>query len=333
MDYKDYYDVLGVPKDANDKDIKKAYRRLARENHPDTNPDDPSAEARFKEINEAHEVLSDADKRAKYDQLGRSYQDWQRAGGQPGGFNWNDWVAQGGGTRVEYTGSINDLFSDFFWQIFGNDARGGGRGNGAMGGFVDFDQMLRSGAGSAPTGQHGGASAFAGRDVEVNVSITIEEAFKGTSRLVSVEGRNLQVKIPAGARTGTKVRVSGKGLKGPGGQAGDLYLNVMVRDNEAFERDGDDIYQNITIDLYTAVLGGEIQIETVEGAKLTLKINPGTQSNQLIRLSGRGMPSLKNKGTIGDMYIRVHVDIPAELSAKERALFRELSNIHDAKQE
>lgn len=333
MDYKDYYKVLGVSKDASDKEIKKAYRRLARENHPDTNPDDVGAEARFKEINEANEVLSDPAKRAKYDQLGSSYQQWQRAGGQPGGFNWNDWVAQGGGPRVEYTGSINDLFSDFFWQIFGNNAQAGTRGNGGSAGYVDFDQMFRGNpaVGGNPYGNP--SSAFAGRDVEVNVSITLEESYSGTSRLVSVEGRNLQVKIPPGAKNGTKVRVSGKGLKGSGGQPGDLYLNVMVRDDELFERDGDDIYQNITVDLYTAVLGGEIQLQSVEGNKLTLKVNPGTQSGQLIRLSGRGMPRLKDKGSHGDMYIRVNVEIPAELSAKERALFRELANIQDAKQE
>ncbi len=329
MDYKDYYKILGVSKDATDKEIKKAYRRLARENHPDTNPDDPSAEARFKEINEAHEVLSDPDKRAKYNQLGSSYQQWQRAGGQPGGFNWNDWVAQGGGPHVEYTGSINDLFSDFFWQIFGNAQQAAGaRGNS---GYVDFDQMFSGNP--AVGGRYGGVrSTFGGQDVEVNVTITMEEAYNGTSRLVSVEGRNLQVKIPPGARNGTKVRVSGKGLRGTSGEPGDLYLNVMVQDNPAFERDGDDIYQNIAVDLYTAVLGGEMQIETVEGGKLTLKINPGTQSGQLIRLSGRGMPRLKDKGANGDMYIRVHVDIPTDLTAKERALFRELANIQSSKQ-
>jgi len=327
MEYKDYYKVLGVSKNASEKEIKSAYRKLARENHPDMNPDDPGAEARFKEINEAQEVLSDPEKRAKYDQLGSSYQQWQRTGGQPGGFDWSQWTTgagPGGATRVEFSGDMSDFFSDFFWQIFGDAAR-----QQRVSGFGGFDDLLRQQQAAGQVGY--GGYGYGGRDVEASVSISLDEAFQGTQRTVSVDGRNLQVKIPPGAKSGTKVRVRGKGLQGQNGQAGDLYLNVTVREDNRFERDGDDIYQNITLDLYTAVLGGEVQISTLDNKKLTLKINPGTQPGQLIRLTGRGFPKLQRDDDFGDMYVRVNIDIPDNLSSKERALFKELANIHQTK--
>ncbi len=317
MEYKDYYKILGVPKNADLKTIKKAYRELARKYHPDVNKS-PGAEARFKEINEAHEVLSDPEKRQKYDMLGSSYAQWQRSGGVPGGFDWSQWMSgRPGGARVEYR-DPDSMFSDFFEAIFGGMGFSGGGGSVR---FVDFDEMMRGGGGR--TGRRRPAR---GQDYDAQVVISLEEAYHGTTRLLSKDGRRLQVKIPRGARTGTRVRIAGEGGAGPDGQAGDLYLNVTVQEDPRFERQGDDLYEDITLDLYTAVLGGEVQVPTMTGS-VTLKVNPGTQPGRLIRLKGRGMPVLKKKDAYGDLYVRVNVEIPTNLSAKERALFKELANI------
>lgn len=316
MDYKDYYKLLGVPKNADADTIKKAYRKLARQYHPDMNPD-PKAEARFKEINEANEVLSDPQKRAKYDQLGHSYQQWQRTGGQPSGFDWSQWVSGApgqGGIRYEYSGT-GDVFSEFFQSIFGGSPFGGMGGTGRR----RTDDILR---GASRPGRGRGM----GRDLSTEVEITLEEAYHGTTRLISKDGRRLQVRIPRGARTGTKVRLTGEGASGIG-PSGDLYLRVTVKGDPNFQREGDDLHETVLINLYTVVLGGEVQIPTLTG-KVTLKISPGTQPGQLIRVRGKGMPKLRQPDTTGDLYVRIDVEIPAELSAKERALFKELANIH-----
>ncbi len=316
MEYKDYYKILGVPKDADEKTIKRAFRQLARKYHPDVNPDDPQAEDKFKEINEAYQVLGDPQKRAKYDSLRESYGRWQSAGGQPGGFDWSQWMAGApGGVRVEYSGSASDVFSEFFQQIFGGDPFGGA-GSQRVGG-IGLDELF---------GVPGrGRRAARGRDLETQIEISLDEAYHGTTRILSVNGRRLQVKIPRGARTGTRVRVAGQGEARDGAQ-GDLYLNVVVQENSRFKREGNDLYVDAQISLYTAVLGGEVQVPTMTGF-VTLKINPGTQPGQLIRLRGRGMPDLHNPDEYGDLYVRIGVDIPADLSARERALFRELASI------
>jgi curved DNA-binding protein len=312
MDYKDYYKILGIPRDADSAAIKKAYRKLARQYHPDMNPDNPQAEAKFKEVNEANEVLSDPEKRAKYDQLGSSYNQWQRTGGAPGGFDWSQWASGTpgqGGIHFDYTSNDN-VFSEFFQSIFGGAPFGGG-GRGA-----NFDDFFG--------GQRQAGRVQQGRDLDTEVAISLEEAFHGTTRLLSKEGRRLQIKIPRGARTGTKVRIAGEGMAASGGKTGDLYLRVTVNDDPRFERDNDDLYENLTINLYAAVLGGEIQVPTMTG-KVTLKINPGTQPGQLIRLKGKGMPRLRHPDESGDLYVRVDVEIPKDLTAKERALFKELA--------
>jgi len=315
MEYKDYYQILGVPKDADAQTIKKAFRKLARQYHPDMNAS-PDAEKRFKEINEAYEVLSDADKRARYDQLGSSYYQWQQHGGQPGGFDWSQWMSGApGGVRVEY-GDPNQVFSEFFQAIFGGM---GGRNTGMGMGFEDLFGGMRS---------RGQVHQMRGQDLDTNIQITLEEAYHGTTRMISKGGRRLQVKIPKGAKTGTRVRIAGEGQSGVNGQAGDLYLNVTVDNDPHFERNGDDLYQDITIDLYTAVLGGEVQVPTMTN-KVTLKIGEGTQPGQLIRLRGRGMPQLRKPDEYGDLFVRVSIDIPTDLSGKERALFRELASIRN----
>ncbi|MCC6905885.1 MAG: J domain-containing protein, partial [Anaerolineae bacterium] len=234
-------------------------------------------------------------------------------GGQPGGFDWSPFMGgQPGGVRVEY-GDASQVFSEFFNTFFGGaPARGASTG----GSFSSLDDLLRS----------GGTSVRAGaRDLETTVDITLDEAYHGTTRMVTIGSRRLQVKIPAGARTGTVVRLSGKGAAS-GGQPGDLYLNVVVQSDPRFEREGDDLHQEIVLDLYVAVLGGEVQVTTLSGT-VTLKINPGTQPGQVIRLRGHGMPRIKHTDAHGDMYVRIGVELPESLSAKERALFRELASL------
>ncbi|NLE45909.1 MAG: J domain-containing protein, partial [Chloroflexi bacterium] len=248
MEYRDYYQVLGVSRDADEKQIKRAFRKLARQYHPDVNPGDASSEERFKEINEAHEVLSDPEKRRKYDQLGSAWQDWQRTGRQPGDFDWNQWQAGGpGGQRVHVRygtpEDVEDLFgggspfSDFFSQIFGGV--GGGAPRSSPGGFQYRVRPER------------------GQDYEQEVEIDLREAYEGTTRVLEKDGRKLQVGIPAGARSGTRVRMSGEGSPGAaGGESGDLYLRVKVRPDPQLERKDDDLHVTVPVDLYSAVLGG-----------------------------------------------------------------------------
>ncbi len=306
MEYKDYYKILGVDKNADEKEIKKAYRRLARQYHPDVNPGDKAAEARFKEINEAHEVLSDPEKRRKYDALGQQYHTWRQAGGQPGGFDWSQWTAAGqpGGVRVEYA-DVSDLF--------------GGSG------FSDFFEAIFGGTGF---GRRGAAQAGArGRDYEHEVDITLEEAFRGGQRLIEMDGRRLEVKIPAGVKTGSRVRVAGEGLPAAGtGKRGDLYLRIRVLPHATFERQGDDLHCEIPVDLFTALLGGEARVPTLSGP-VALRIPAGTQSGKVFRLAGRGMPKLRSPQEHGDLYAKVRVMLPEKLSEQEQKLVREWARL------
>jgi curved DNA-binding protein len=312
MDYKDYYKILGVDKNADEKAIKAAYRKLARKHHPDMNQNDPKAEERFKEINEAHEVLSDPEKRAKYDRLGADWQRWQQTGGRPGDFNWGQWASPGG-VNVRY-GNPEDLedlfgagspFSDFFTSIFG----GMGSGTTHSGGFE-----FRS---RAQTGQ----------DIEHLVEISLAEAYHGATRILTKEGRRLEVKIPAGAKTGTKVRMRGEGGSGlSGGPAGNLYLKIEVKPDPRFERSGDDLQTMAPVDLYTAVLGGEVRVPTLSG-EVTLTIPPGSQNGQKFRLRGKGMPKLNKSGEFGDLYARLDVRLPTKLTSEQRKLFEQLRQL------
>lgn len=307
MDYKDYYKILGVSKNATDKEIKSAFRKLAQQYHPDKNPGNKAAEEKFKDINEANEVLGDPQKRARYDQLGASYSQWERAGRPGGGFDWGQWAGGTGGTRVDYK-DLNDLF-------------------GGAGGFSDFFQTLFGGAGGFG-GQRPGygsrAQVMRGEDIEQPVEITLEEAFHGTSRTLEKNGDRKSIDIPRGAKTGTKVRFKGQG--GPGNPPGDLFLTITVRPHGKFEREGDDLRTEVTVDLYTAVLGGEATVPTLTG-DLRLTIPPETQSGKKFRLSGRGLPKLKDPATFGDLYARVLVKVPTHLSEEERALFQQLAQL------
>ena len=304
MEYKDYYKILGVKRNAEEKEIKKAYRKLARQHHPDVNPDDKTAEERFKDINEAHEVLSDPEKRRKYDQLGSSWQQWQHKGRDPRGFDWSQWFNQaqpgGGGVRVEYA-DLGDLF-------------GGG-------GFSDFFQTIFGGMGATQ------ARPRRGQDYTQPVEITLEEAFQGATRMIQKDGRRLEVKIPPGVRTGSKVRMAGEGSPGIGGGAsGDLYLEVTVLPHSVFEREGDDLNCEILVSLYTVVLGGEVKVPT-PGGDLLLKIPSETQGGRTFRLRGKGMPNLRHPQKRGDLYARLRVQVPQKLSKQEKELFRELASL------
>jgi curved DNA-binding protein len=294
-----------VDRNAEEKEIKKAYRKLARQYHPDVNPGDKAAEEHFKDINEAYEVLSDPEKRRKYDQLGSSWQQWQRTGRDPGGFDWSQWFsgAQPGGVRVEYRdlGDLGDLF------------RGGG--------FSDFFQSIFGGMGAPQTRPR------RGQDYTQPVEITLEEAFQGAARMIQKDERRLEVKIPPGVRTGSKVRVAGEGSPGmAGGTSGDLYLEVNVLPHSVFEREGDDLHCEVPINLYTAVLGGEIKVPTLSG-DVILAIPPETQGDRTFRLRGKGMPNLHNPKKRGDLYARLRIQTPRKLTQREKELFRELASL------
>jgi curved DNA-binding protein len=313
MDYKDYYQTLGVDKTADEKEIKRAYRRLARELHPDVNPGDAQAEERFKQVNEAYEVLSDPEKRAKYDRFGNSWQRYQHGGGTPSGFDWSQWTGggfPGGGTRVEFGDDLGDLF-----------------GGGAGGGFSDFFNILFGNMGRRTAGRSAGRRGRRGRDLEQPVQITLEEAFQGTTRLLKKDGRKLEVKIPRGIKSGAQIRVSGQGASDSlGSPAGDLYLKVTVASHPVFTRDGDDLRCEVPLDLYTAILGGELCVDTLDGT-LRLKVPPETQGGRTFRLRGKGMPRLRQPNQRGDLYVKTSLRLPQKLSAQEQRLFQELANL------
>ena len=299
MDYKDYYKILGVERKASADDIRSAYRKLAMQYHPDKNPGDKKAEDKFKEINEAYQVLSDEQKRARYDQLGSAYSDFRTGGGRPGDFRWDDWFQQQqGGQQRGYGNSEEPFaggnFSDFFRSIFGEAVRNSAR-----------TQSMQQ--------QQG---------YQQEVQISFQEAYEGTLRqFQSSSGKKLQVRIPAGVKTGSKVRVAGAGPEGL-----DLYLVVNITDEDKFERDGYDLTTTSTLSVFTLILGGETEVETPAG-KVKLTIPAGTQIDQVFRLGGRGMPHLKDPKTKGDLYVRLKVQIPKHLSSKQKELLEEVSKI------
>ena len=324
MDYKDYYAVLGVPKTASQADIKKAFRKLARQHHPDAKPGDSAAERKFKEINEANEVLGDPAKRKQYDELGANWEAVGRArasgAGAPGGFGGFGGGA-GGNVRYEYRTAEAGEFSDFFRVFFGEDAApsghatsghsGGRQTTGAMG----FDDIL---AGMGLGGRTAGSSRAAPippPNHEATAEITLDEAYHGTTRLVEVEGKRLEITIPAGAETGTRIKLTGRG---PGG--GDLIVIVRVLPDARFTRRGADLERELQLTLEQALLGAEVRVETLKGGIL-LKIPPATQAGRTFRLSSRGMPRFKASGH-GDLYVKARVVLPGGLSDEATAAAR-----------
>lgn len=294
----DYYDVLGVNRGASQDDIKRAFRKKAKQYHPDTNQNDPKAEDRFKEVNEAYEVLGDPDKRKQYDQFGSNWQNFQNGGF---GGNYNN-------VNVE---DLSDLFSSIF------------SGGGAGGNTGGFNSGFGSGFGnSGGFGQRRAPSK--GQNIEQPVQIALREAYEGTQRLFNKGGRQLKVNIPAGADNGTKVRLKGEGNPSPyGGEAGDLYLVVEILNDAQFERKGDNLHVDVPIDMFTALLGGQVEVPTMS-RPVKLKIPAGTQSGAKFRLSGKGMPVLRKKDQYGDLYARMMVSVPKNLTDEQKNLAEQL---------
>lgn len=315
MARRDYYDVLGVPRSASEKEIRQTYRRLARQYHPDLNPNDRQAEARFKEISQAYEVLSDPEKRKLYDRWGHDFERIEQARKAGAG------AAAGGATAS----------GPFTWTTGGGPFTGGQAGTGTidddMLGSL-FEQIL--GGMGRGTGRVGGLPVR-GEDYDHPVTLTLEEAFSGATRRIQiapVDGppKMIEVKIPAGVVDGQRVRIAGQGGPGRnGGPPGDLYLVVTVKPHPRFSRDGHDLTTIVDVPLYTAVLGGEVLVPTLTGGRLALKIGPETQNGQRFRLAGQGMP--KPNGGRGDLYAEVRIVVPTGLSERERALFKELASL------
>jgi curved DNA-binding protein len=299
MEYKDYYAVLGVPKTATQAEIKKAYRRLARELHPDKNPGNADAERRFKEANEANAVLSDPEQRRRYDELGANWQAYDSAGFPGGATDWAGFGGAPGGVRWE-TRRVNaeDLsgFSDFFRVFFGGESTAFGGGRSAPGGF---DQVFDFGA-AAPR------AAARLPEAHATAEVTLAEVARGAERMVAVDGRRLQVAIPAGVNDGSKIRLRGA-VKQPNGPAGDLVISVKVQPDPRFERRGADLVTDLPLTLSEALLGAEVPV-TVPTGTVKLRVRPNTQNGQEIHLSGRGLP--KRGGGKGDLIVRVRVVLP-----------------------
>jgi curved DNA-binding protein len=326
MDFKDYYATLGVAKTASEKEIKQAYRKLARKHHPDVNPGDKSAEAKFKDINEAYEVLGDPDKRKKYDELGANWRMYEQAGaGGPGGGPQPGWnVNFGGGAGSGGGGGFRTMTEEEMREMFGDADP-----------FSDFFHTFFGGMGGGaqePTTRGRGARARAprpGRDVEQEIELNLEDALHGTTRRFSIShdgtARTVDVRIPAGVGEGSRVRIPGEGEHGTSGaKSGDLYLRVRLAPHPKFERKGKDLHVRVSVPLTTAALGGEAQVDTLAGKSLRLKIPPGTQNGQVFRLKGHGMPTVNHPDQTGDLYATIAVQLPRDLTAEQRRLLEEL---------
>jgi curved DNA-binding protein len=318
MDFKDYYEILGVAPNAEKKLIQQTFRQLARKHHPDLNPGNKAAEEKFKIYNEAYQVLSDAKQRKKYDEVRAEYLQWQKTGQRQPDFDRQNWSAsrtgtgtaraskpgQGARAQTANADDLEDLFgsdspySDFFSSLFG--------------------QTRKSGRGAAPGPRRG-------RDLDYEVDLTLEEAFQGTERLLESAGRRIKAGLPAGVRTGSRVRLAGQGEPGPnGGPAGDLYLIVRVLPHAGFEREGDHLHMEVPVDLFTAIAGGEIRISTLE-RPLILTIPPRTNAGRSFRLRGKGMPHLGDPQTRGDLFALVRLVLPDHLTDLEVNRIRELA--------
>ncbi|WP_304248943.1 J domain-containing protein [Parabacteroides gordonii] len=302
MAYIDYYNILGVNKGASQDDIKKAYKKLARKYHPDLNPNDPDAHRKFQEINEANEVLSDPEKRKKYDQYGENWkhadqfeaQQQQYGQYQNGGFG-------GGGGSYWSASDDGSGFSDFFESMFGGRS---GRSGG------------------------GGSHMFRGQDYNASLSLSLADAAKTHKQVITVNGKNLRITVPAGIADGQTIKLKGQGGPGVnGGPAGDLYITFAITDDGRFKRVGDDLYVTVPLNMYTAILGGEQIVETMD-SKVKLKVSPGTQNNTKVRLKGKGFPIYKKEGQFGDLIVTYTIEIPTNLTDKQKELFREIQSLN-----
>ena len=366
MEYKDYYKILGVAKSATTKDIKKKYRKLARKYHPDVNPDNPEAEKKFKEINEAYEVLKDKEKRQKYDEFGQYYDKVGSGAGGPGGGYWHPGGGSGGGGYTYTNVDLGDLgsifgggsggggFSDFFQSMFG----------GQMGGSQTGGSRRRTSQSAGPDfGSYGydfggmGQTPTKGRDEEFEIQLTLEEAAKGTSKNIQLTKqsacsqcggrgvlgnsmcpachgrgtvstpRRLEVNIPPGVQNGSKIRMKGEGEVNPaGGRPGDLYLVVKLKSHPYYELKDGNLYVDVPVLASEAVLGAEVDIPTLKG-KVSMRIPPGTQNGRILRLRGQGFPKLKNPEQFGDFYVRIKIVIPDNITDEEKKLYEKLNEL------
>ena len=314
MDYKDYYKILGVSKDASQEEIKKAYRKLAVKYHPDKNPDDKKSEDRFKEANEAFNVLGDPEKRKKYDQLGTNWQQYEQAGGGQsyGGFDWSQFGGKGKRSRsYQSGGSMEDIFGDM----------GGG-------GFSDFFEQFFGGMGG---GQQRQSRAAKGQDIHSELSVSLEEAYQGTSRTINLRGQKLRIQIKPGAYEGLELRLKGKGHPGQGGgNAGDLYIKIKILPHHEFSLQGTNLIKKLPVDLYTAVLGGKIMVNTLSG-KVNINIPKGSQNGSRLKIKGKGMPVYGKTEQHGDLFVKLDVKIPQSLTPEEEKLFQQLKKIRQEK--
>jgi curved DNA-binding protein len=303
MAFIDYYKILGIEKNATEDDIKKAYRKLARKYHPDVNPNNADALQKFKELNEANEVLSNAENRKKYDKHGKDwkhadeldkqqqYRQQQSNANQQGGFD-------GGFSSGDFSG--ND-FSDFYESMFG-------------------------GAGGARSSR--GKSSFKGQDYSAELHLGIKDVYTTHKRTITVNGKNIRFTVPAGIKDGHVLRLVGHGGDGAnGGPKGDLLITFVIKNDTRFKLENDNLYTTVDLDIYNAILGGNIQIETFDGSSLTLKVKPETQNGTKVKLSGKGFPVYKKEGQFGDLYITYTIVLPTKLSDKEKELFTELSKL------
>lgn len=295
-----------MSKEASQDEIKKAYRKLARKYHPDLNPGNKAAEEKFKDLNEANEVLSDPEKRKKYDLLGSSWRQYQQTGGRPGGFDWSQWTSgEPGGFHFNFGENIGDLFgessfSDFFRNIFG-------------------------GAGAQNRGRQ--RTGTRGQDYESELEISLEEACHGLSRTVRIGDRQLQIKVPPGIESGKQLKLKGKGADGMGaGMAGDLYLKIKIRPHPVWTVKGKDLFGEVPVTLYTLVLGGSVNVQTLDGV-VKLKIPPESPNGKLMKLKGLGMPLLDEPSVRGDIYVTLKGELPVNLTEQERDLFEQLARM------
>ncbi len=298
MAFIDYYQVLGIDKKASDKDIKNAYRKLARKHHPDLNPNDTEANKKFQQLNEANEVLSDPEKRKKYDQYGENWQHGeayeqqarqQQQSRRQGGYT--------GGEASSFEGFGDSDFSDFFQSMFGQ------------------------GGGSA----RGGQAKYRGQDYNAELHLNLKDTAETQKQTLTVNNKNIRITIPAGVENGQTIKIAGHGGPGVnGGPAGDLYITFSITDDPRFKRDGSDLYQNVKLDLYTAVLGGDVTVDTLNG-KVKIKVKPETQNGTKVKLKGKGMPVYKRANESGDLYITYDIQLPVNLTEKQKKLFEELA--------
>ena len=317
MAYIDYYQVLGVDKKASQDDIKKAFRKLARKYHPDLNPNDATAKDKFQAINEANEVLSDPEKRKKYDEYGEhwkhadEFEAQKRAQQQAGGFggfggSGAGFGTDGGGTYwyssdgQEFSGSNAGGFSDFFEQMFGHRTRGGGGAN----------------------------AGFRGQDYHADLNLSLREAAKTHKQILTVNGKQVRITIPAGVANGQVIKLKCYGGEGiNGGPAGDLYITFVIPDDSVFKRLGDDLYVDVTVDLYTALLGGDQLVDTLDG-QVKLKVKPETQNGTKVRLKGKGFPVYKKEGQFGDLIVTYSVKLPTNLTEQQKEMFRKIQSMN-----